>query len=97
MRKSNLTAAIDDLGRLLAEKAALELKIKAIKADLGELEDGAYEGDLFRVTVTHSTRDTLDMKAVRAKLSRQFIQANTTTSEVVTINCKARTGEELAA
>ena len=41
---------------------------------------GTYEGTEHYDVVSEVTRKTLDMKAVRAKLSRQFIQANTNES-----------------
>jgi hypothetical protein len=51
---------------------------------------GRHEGQLYCVTVTIAERNTLDMEAVRAKLSRQFIAANTRTTEVTTVKVTAR-------
>ena len=67
----NLTKVIDDLGALRAQIAELTAKEKAIKDSLGDLKAGAYEGDLFRLTISDSVRETLDMTAVREKLSRR--------------------------
>lgn len=79
----NLTTTIDMLGELQVRIAKLEAEAKALKAVLVEVGPGSYEGERFKVTVTKpSTRDNLDMKAVRAHLSHQFIAAHTTTTEV---------------
>jgi hypothetical protein len=83
---------IDRLGALLAHIAELSAQADLIKAQLKELPDGAYEGKLFRVTVSTSTRETLDMAAVRAHLSRQFIQAHTRETETQTVRVVARKG-----
>ena len=80
---TNLTSTIDTLGELQVRIAKLETEAKALKAVLVEVGPGKYEGDKFKVVVTQaSTRDTLDMKAVRAKLSPQFIAAHTTITNV---------------
>lgn len=90
---TNLGPLIDSLGLLKAQIADLTAKEKAIKDQLiaaGIGPNGA-EGDLYRATVTESTRAVLDMDAVKAKLSRQFIAANTTHTVVVTVRCVAKT------
>ena len=70
---SNIATLIDDFGLLSAQIADLEAKKKVIRDQLVELGEGAHEGTFFRVTISKSVRETLDMKAVREKLSRQFI------------------------
>ena len=90
---TNLTDTIDTLGHLLAQIADLTKRADAIKSSLRELGDGAYEGELFRVSVSTSQRETLDMKAVREKLSPQFIRAHTNVTDVVTVKCAARNGK----
>ncbi len=97
MAKSNLKTTIDALGALKAQIAELEIQEKALKASLGELEPGAYEGELYRVTVAKTDRETLDMEAVRAKLSPQFISAHTRVTPVTTIRVGVRTGKGVAA
>lgn len=80
---NNLTSTIDALGMLNAEIASLEIQAKALKAVLVEAGPGKYQGDRYTVTVTEpSTRDQLDMDAVREKLSPQFIAAHTTVISV---------------
>lgn len=92
MTKTNLTATIDALGAIKAQIADLERQEKGIKDMLGELAPGAYEGELFRLSISVADRDNLDMKAVREKLSPQFIAAHTTTKSVRTLKVSARNG-----
>lgn len=87
------TPNIDRLGELLAQIADLTREAETIKATLREMGAGAYEGDLFRATVSVSERETLDMKAVREHLSRQFIQAHTNVTPVTTVKVVARNGK----
>jgi hypothetical protein len=80
---NNLTSTIDQLGVLNAEIAKLEAAADALKAILVEVGPGKYQGERYAVTVTKpTTRDVLDMEAVRAHLSVQFITAHTTQSPV---------------
>lgn len=93
--EEELSAAIDALGELKAQMAALENAETAIKKRLTKtIGTGAAEGAMFRVTVTVSQRETLDMEAVRNHLSPQFIRAHTTTKDVTTLRVTARKGEE---
>lgn len=97
MAKNNLATTIDALGALKAQIAELQVQERALKAALDDLAPGAYEGNTFRVSISDSVRATLDMDAVRAKLSPQFIAAHTRETEVRTIKVSARTGKNLAA
>jgi hypothetical protein len=82
---------VDLLGELKAQIASLEAKEDQLKKLLVEdIGVGAHEGSLFRVSVSVSTRETLDMEAVRNHLSPQFIRAHTTVKEVTTVRCGAR-------
>lgn len=96
MTKTNLTATIDALGTLKAKIAELELQEKELKKALADLDPGAYEGELFRLSISETERDTLDMKAVREKLSPQWIRAHTNTTNVRTLRVSARNGQNLA-
>ena len=58
--------------------------IESLKAE-GE---GRYCGTEHYLTVSVSERATLDMSAVRKKLSRQFIASHTRVTEVVTASLK---------
>lgn len=88
-------ATVDSYGTLSAQIAELEAQRKVIAGEIKGWGTGAYEGDTFRVVVSTYDRDTLDMDAVRGKLSRQFIAANTTTTTVTKITSNARTSEDL--
>lgn len=89
---TNLSPTIDRLGVLKATIATLEVEEKALKAVLIENGVGAYEGDLFRVTVSETERANLDMKAVREKLSDQFIRCHTTFTQIISVRVVARNG-----
>ena len=93
MTKSNLVTTIDALGELKAQIAALELKEKELKKALGDLKPGAYEGELFRLSISETERETLDMKAVREKLSPQWMRAHTNVTNVRTLRVSARNGD----
>jgi hypothetical protein len=94
---TNLEKTIDDLGVLKAQMAELAKKEKALKAALDDLAPGAYEGALYRLSISESVRETLDMDAVREKLSHQFIAAHTRATEVRTLRFSARSGVKLVA
>ena len=85
-----LAAAVDEIGLLKAQIAPLEAALKAAQAKLKEHGDGRYEGTLWAATVSTSERATLDLDAVREKLSVQFLTAHTRTTEVVTVRVTAK-------
>lgn len=87
---SNLAATIDALGELKAQIAALQYREKALKETLGDLSPGAYDGNRFRLSISVSNRETLDMDAVREKLSPQFIRAHTNVTSVRALRVTAR-------
>jgi hypothetical protein len=82
----------DQLGFIKAEIAHLQDQEKAIKEQIIAQGFGSYNGQMFDVTVSPTTRDTLDMEAVRAKLSPQFIRSHTKTTTYPTIRVTARKG-----
>lgn len=87
---SNLTSTIDALGHLRAQLAELKAREDELKAVLIENGVGAYDGELFRATVSESERETLDLEAVREKLSPQFLRAHTRVTPVTTVRVVAR-------
>jgi hypothetical protein len=92
---SNLKPLVDELGALKSQIADLEIREKAIKDQLSAIGAGAYDGAHYRATVTFSERATLDMKAVREKLSVQWRRAHTTVTPVTTVRVVARIAEEV--
>jgi hypothetical protein len=87
---NNLTSTVDRLGQLKAQMAELAAEEKELKAVLVEHGPGAYDGLMFRATISVADRNTLDMDAVREKLSPQFIAAHTRVTEVTTLKVVAR-------
>jgi hypothetical protein len=87
---NNLATVIDAFGAHKAAMAELKKKEDELKAALADLAPGAYEGTLFRLSISKSERETLDMEAVREKLSPQFIRAHTNVTEVRTLRVSAR-------
>jgi hypothetical protein len=91
---SNLKPTIDAYAALSDQIKELEKKKEALKKELNFLDEGTHEGDTHILTITLSTRDTLDMKAVRDKLSAQFIRAHTTSTPVNTFRTRKREAAE---
>lgn len=92
--KLTLEERIDLMGDFKARMSNLEAEYDELKALV--LEDvgvGAHEGHLFRVSISVSTRETLDMEAVRNHLSPQFIRAHTKSNEVTVTRVTARKGK----
>ena len=92
--KLTLEQRIDLMGQLKAQIATLENDYDELKALV--IEDvgvGAYEGETFRVSISVSERETLDMEAVRNHLSPQFIRAHTRVSSSTTVRVTARKGK----
>jgi len=92
MNMKDLNNTVDQLGTLLAQKADLDARVSALKAELVESGESVVEGLLFRATVSKSVRKTLNMAKVKAKLSRQFMAANTRETEVNSVRTVARKG-----
>ena len=84
------TAIVDQLGMVKAQIAELTRTETKLKERLVAIGIGAHDGNIFRATVSASDRETLDMDAVRAKLSPQFISAHTRVTPVITVKVVAR-------
>jgi len=84
----------DRLGQLKAEIACLEELAELERTKLIALGQGPHEGHLFRATVSVSERETIDYKAICAKLkpSRQLVTAYTSTKEITTVRIASRQG-----
>ncbi len=95
MPKSNIGPLIDEYGLIQAQIADLKLKAEPIYEQIKAMGAGSYEGDFYRATVSEYEQSKLDMKAARAKLSRQFIKANTTKTPVTKVTVSGRTAENV--
>ena len=81
---------VDELAKVKAEIADLKEREKELRNSLIEFGPGKYEGTEHHVTVSEVERKTLDMKAVRGKLTRQFITANTNSTTSMTVKLFGR-------
>ena len=80
---------VDQIVALDKEIKALSDKQKELKEILKKSGAGVYSGSNHVATVSQVERETLDMAAVRKKLSAQFIRAHTKVSSYFTIKLKA--------
>lgn len=97
MTNKQLADLVDQLGNLKADIANLTTKEKAIKDKLIAAGAAEIDGNIFRATISRGERCTLDMDAVRAKLSPQFIAAHTKETPTVTVRVTARVHDRKAA
>ena len=81
---------VDEIGALRAQLAGPQKTLKALEAQLKAFGTGTYQGVLWDANVSSHTRETLDMDAVRAKLSPQFLTAHTNETEVTTLRVTAK-------
>lgn len=89
----NLKKVVDELGSLKAKISELTKQEKKLKDVLVAVGAGEYDGETFRATVSTYDRESLDMEAVRAKLTPQFIAAHTDVTECTTVRVVARVRE----
>lgn len=90
MTKREIQDLVDQIGITKAQLAPQLEALKVLETKLKAQGAGAYEGALFRATVSTYEQDRLDMEAVRAKLSVQFLRAHTTQTPVVKLSVKAK-------
>ncbi len=88
----SVAATVDALGVVKSEIASLEADEQRLRALLISAGPGSYNGDMYDASVAIAERNTLDMEAVRAKLSPQFIAAHTRTKTVDIVKVTARKG-----
>jgi len=81
---------IDRIVKLEAQIAGLKAAQQSLIADFKKAGAGKYKGNNGILTVSVSERKTLDMKAVKLKLSPQFISAHTKKQEVVSARITVR-------
>ena len=63
---------VNEIATLKAQIAELSKDLKAKESVLKAIGSGTYEGSEHYIVISEATRKTLDMKAVRAKLSVSF-------------------------
>lgn len=81
---------IDTLGLIRKQIEKLELKEKKVRDRIiARYGEGRFEGDNFAATINVAYRENLDLAAVRATLSPQFLKKHTTTQEVTTVRTVA--------
>ena len=76
---------VDRIAELAAQIAELNAEKKQLTDELKNIGEGKYYGTEHYLTVAFSERATLDMKAVRAKLTHQFITAHTRVTESLSV------------
>ena len=76
------SAYIDRLGALNETLKSLKTEADAIKVELKKAGIEHADGDDFHLDVITQERSYLDQKAVKAKLSSQFLTAHTRVSTV---------------
>jgi hypothetical protein len=74
---------IDQIIDLDQQIAELKAQQQTLIASYKKAGAGKYQGKRGVLTISVAERKTLDMKAVRAKLSPQFITAHTKLQEVI--------------
>jgi hypothetical protein len=92
----NLLPFIDELADLRARRATLDKREDEIKDLLKPLGIGTHITDDSVLTLSEQQRDVLDMKAVRDKLSDQFIRAHTKVTKFLMFKVTARKHQQAA-
>ena len=87
---------VDRLGVLKAQIADLVEAENELKAMLIAQGSGAYDGRVFRATVTESERAQLDIDAARRKLGSKWVKAHTSYSNVTSVRVVARVREDMS-
>ena len=103
MTRSNLTSIIDAYGALMAKRANVEAEKKKLELALADVPAGAYEGELFRLTISDTVLESDDdelktkiknvVEAYRATLSDQYVRAHTVKKPSRRHAAKARNGD----
>jgi hypothetical protein len=81
---------VDELGVVNAKIAELQDVAAALKARLIATGQSSFEGRFYDASVSRTERETLDMAAVRAKLSPQFLRSHTKVTPVTTVRVVAK-------
>ena len=91
-----LADAADELGQVRARIAEAQAKLQplldaedALKAELRDSGESGINGALFRVTVSRTTRESLNAKAIKAEMPAEWVARYSTAAPVVTVRCSA--------
>ena len=84
--------AVDRLGNIQAQMADLKNEQAALKQLLQESGEKVVEGQLFRASIADKVRRSLEMKAIRKKLTPQFMRAHTIETHYTEVKVSARKG-----
>jgi hypothetical protein len=83
-------SAVDELGLLKAQIADLTKKADVLKNALIAQGDGAYDGSLFRASVSHTSRTLIDADLARKYLTEKQLDKITKVCGTVTVRVSAR-------
>lgn len=81
---------VDQLGALNSQIAKLEGEAKKIKESLIKDGNEVVMGEFYYAKITVQFRENLDMTAVRAHLSPQFITAHTNVNQITSVRVSLR-------
>lgn len=88
----SLTVAeiVDRIGALKAAMAPLDRELEQLSENLKARGAGRYEGTRYDATVSAYSQFRLNMAAAKAKLSAQFIRANTDEIPCIKLEVRAK-------
>lgn len=86
----NSAEVVDELGLIKAQIAKLEEREKALTDALKATGCDSFAGKFYDATVSRSTRDTLDTKALKAALGDEIVAEYTKSTPVVTLKLTAK-------
>jgi hypothetical protein len=90
MSNLDIAALVDLIGEMKAQIAPTLAKLASMEKRLKAHGPGRYAGLSYQATIFEQTREQLDMAAVKAKLSHQFLTAHTSEKNVVVLKVTAR-------
>ena len=88
---------VDQLGHAKAEAAEIKAREDALKAELIARGVTEAEGAIFRVTVSESSRWTLDAEAIRSEMGAAWCDKRSKVGAVTTVRVGSRIGARQAA
>jgi hypothetical protein len=91
------TQLVDELGRVKAEAAEIEMCEKTLKTELIARGVTEAEGALFCATVSQALRETIDTDKVKAEMGAPWWSARCKIGITTTVRVVARRGLKVAA